>query len=308
MYLPYLRGRQYELLAIRELLENSLIGKKVVPIIEPIKLTSTLMKTLELFIETQQRIAVILNPQVGNFSNEINQLDAGHPLKSKYLTFLEKPVLIKSYIVTRKLKPNLKSVPKERLMLIYYDKNALENYPDDLRQEPPAYNIVPDDRTFRRQIRKNRIVLDDAFEKQTRNADYASNEDEFFSDEHLYYREDGFIGFSDYSIVGGEYSESGFAPFTVAIHIVYFDSEGNLRIRHFLSDSNEDTNDPAGKFYEAVTKVVNWNKRMALRTKAMNIFEKHYREETYPGLGTVKKLSIMHHIELINDYLNKVPR
>lgn len=34
MYYPYLRGRQNELLCLRELLENDVIGKKIVPIIE----------------------------------------------------------------------------------------------------------------------------------------------------------------------------------------------------------------------------------------------------------------------------------
>ena len=37
MYFPYLRGRQFELIALRELLENDLIGDKIIPIIEPIK-------------------------------------------------------------------------------------------------------------------------------------------------------------------------------------------------------------------------------------------------------------------------------
>ena len=34
-------------------------------------------------------------------------------------------------------------------------------------------------------------------------------------------------------------------------------------------------------------------------------FEDLYHREAYPGLGTVKKLSIMHHLELIGRYLDK---
>lgn len=48
MYFPYLRGRQFELLAVRELVNNELIGKHVFPIIESVHLTSTLVKTLEI--------------------------------------------------------------------------------------------------------------------------------------------------------------------------------------------------------------------------------------------------------------------
>ena len=45
MYFPYLRGRQFELIALRELLEGKRISEKVIPIIEPVKPSSTLLKT-----------------------------------------------------------------------------------------------------------------------------------------------------------------------------------------------------------------------------------------------------------------------
>lgn len=57
---------------------------------------------------------------------------------------------------------------------------------------------------------------------------------------------------------GRQYNESGFAPYAVAIHIVYFENDNSLRIRHFVSDSNDDITDVAGKFYEAVSKLYEW--------------------------------------------------
>lgn len=51
MYYPYLRGRQFELLALRELVNENLLSEKIVPIIEPVKLTSTFFKTIKAFIE-----------------------------------------------------------------------------------------------------------------------------------------------------------------------------------------------------------------------------------------------------------------
>lgn len=50
MYFPYLRGRQFELIAIRELLEADRISEKIIPIIEPVKPTSTLLKTIQQFV------------------------------------------------------------------------------------------------------------------------------------------------------------------------------------------------------------------------------------------------------------------
>ena len=67
MYFPYVRGKQYELLALRELIKNDKIGNSIIPIIEPIKPSSTLITTLESFIEKERFVIVISNPIVGNF-------------------------------------------------------------------------------------------------------------------------------------------------------------------------------------------------------------------------------------------------
>ena len=62
MYFPYLRGRQFELIALRELVELDLIGENVIPVVEPIKPTSTLQSTLAKFVEHERKITVIRNP------------------------------------------------------------------------------------------------------------------------------------------------------------------------------------------------------------------------------------------------------
>ena len=64
MYFPYLRGRQFELIALRELLEDDLIGNKIVPIIEPIKPTSTLAKTLSFYSEKEDCHPLCINRQI----------------------------------------------------------------------------------------------------------------------------------------------------------------------------------------------------------------------------------------------------
>lgn len=45
---------------------------------------------------------------------------------------------------------------------------------------------------------------------------------------------------------------------------------------------------------------------MKLDTVGMREFEEAYRNKTYPGLGVVKKYSIMHHLELMSKYLDGV--
>ena len=79
-------------------------------------------------------------------------------------------------------------------------------------------------------------------------------------------------------------------------------------MKHFVSDSNEDINNPALKFYQAVKKLVKWytdeNPDIKL-TLGLKTFLNHYENQTYPGLGTVKKLALMHHLELMSNYLDE---
>ena len=200
-------------------------------------------------------------------------------------------------------------VNKSDLLVINVDRDYLGLYESAFGTVNPRYVLMPDESVFRRKVRQNKVLLDDKFEKQDRNADYQNSEDDFFSDDHLYYKDDRFIGFSDYSVVGNDYLESGFAPYAVAIHIVYFAKDMTLRVRHFVSDSNEDITNPALKFYEAVSKLAAWynaEPHPVEMTLGLQTFLRHYEQKSYPGLGTVKKLSLMHHLELMGKYLSRV--
>lgn len=47
MYFPYLRGRQNELLCLRELLDAGKLSTKIIPIIEPVKFSRTFFQRLQ---------------------------------------------------------------------------------------------------------------------------------------------------------------------------------------------------------------------------------------------------------------------
>ena len=76
MYYPYLRGRQNELLCIRELLENNKLSRKIVPVIEPVRFNATFFSTLSKFIEAKREIILIHNPKVGSFNKEYKDSDS----------------------------------------------------------------------------------------------------------------------------------------------------------------------------------------------------------------------------------------
>ncbi len=306
MYFPYLRGRQYELLALRELLEKGILSKKIIPIIEPVKLSATLIKTMESYGDYKRPIAFITNPGVGSFMTDMKE-EKNIKLKETLDAYVrENDNILFIKIIGAKTNPqDFIEKHAANMGTICQNKDAVAVYERYFVDKEVKYNLIPDESGIRRKIRKNRVLLEDKFNKQERNNDYIQIDDEPFSEDHLYYREDGYVGFSDFSIIGKDYSDTGFAPYAVAIHIVYFDSDKGLRVKHFVSDSNDDISDPAGKFQEALTKLVEWNEEMHLDTAAIREFTELYQREAYPGLGTVKKLSIMHHLELMGTFLDK---
>ncbi|WP_342489593.1 sce7725 family protein [Bacillus sp. FSL M8-0049] len=311
MYYPIIRGRQYDLLALRELLEKNLLSEKVIPVIEPTKLSPTLVSTINSFKENSRKIILVSNPKIGSFHGEL----AMPSIYSKFLSLMS----LDNVIIGHQLNGNSKneiqklsddvSLSLENLVIFHTERKFIQLYREIYSSFKAYLNIIPSDNSFRRQLDDQNLVgLSDKFNKLPRNADYLEIESEFFSEEHLFYEKEGYIGFSDYSIVGAEYNTSGFAPYAVAFHIVYPNSEGGLEIMHFVSDSNTDISDPAGKFSEALEKMMSWyydikaDKRM--HTLAMQSFEDHHKKGTYPGLATIKKLSIMHHLELMGSLLS----
>ncbi len=301
MYFPYLRGRQFELIALRELLEKGLINEHIFPIIEPVKLSTTLTKTLTLYKEKNANISVIYNPCVGSLDNEQLTATTENTICNTLNQLTSETPILKAYHLSKEL-PEIES-NLSNIILIANNRDTSIQYNNIYSVDfAPKYTLMLDESDFRRNIRnRSRVLLTDNFIKKNKNAEY--NGDEFYTRDHLFYKDDGYVGFADYSVVGNDYTESGFAPYAVAIHIIYLDTDNTMRIHHFVSDSNEDYSDTTGKFSEALEKLIKWNKEKQLHTYAMQEFQRLYEEQAYPGLGTVKKLSIMHHIELVSDFL-----
>lgn len=302
MYFPILRGKQNELLALRELLNHDLLSKKLLPIIEPVSTSSTFRILLELFSTNNKKIAVIQNSSVVNYEGfkdaDISEIKSKNNFvpalildNSKNVSFEKYPNLNKMAIVGEKSDFNDASIIDKQMYLV----------------------IEPNNRSAVRKLRNSTeflVEMHDQFNKQDRNADYLSKTDELFSTEHLYYKEDGYYGFSDYSIIGSDYSSTGFAAKAVAIHLVYFDENDELRIHHFVSDSNDDIQNPALKAHEALGKLVEFVSsanfdREKNDSEALREFEELYRVDRYSGLGYIKKLSIKHHFEIMGRYLDK---
>lgn len=95
MYYPYLRGRQYELIALREMIEHGLLAQCIVPIIEPVKASPTLLSTIQMFVESKSKVVVIQNPLAGSFMAAISR-DENY--KEKYETLIKSEYIIPAFI------------------------------------------------------------------------------------------------------------------------------------------------------------------------------------------------------------------
>ncbi len=313
MYFPILRGKQFELIALRESSGLWNAGNiRVSPIIEPVKTsTRSLRMTLEEFISKNLPFNIIVNPIVGDFRNRSSEVVKFINTTLEEYDNFNIGIYIHNSTAIENIQRTINDLEVEYNGLLFIHNIPLEDGVEELNQFEAEFNLVDTNKTSRRYHRNfpnaSIVTLDDPFNTLQRNVDYLAVEDEFFSEEHLYFSEDGFVGFSDYAVIGESYAESGFLPYAVAIHLTYADDENKIRIRHFVSDSNEDTTDVAGKFAEALDKLITWSERNEiLKTDALHEFYELHRREHFPGLGYVKKLSIKHHLELVTYLLNNL--
>ncbi|NTW84068.1 MAG: sce7725 family protein [Chlorobiaceae bacterium] len=310
MYYPYLRGKQFELLALRDLIvllsENN---TKVSPIIEPVKTSSTLIKTLEALCINNINFNIIINPFHGELINKTDQLL--YLLKEEISEFenYQLSILVDNRDNVKKVL-DLIALHKSKCKGITLIHNSVMQNVNEVislceEQMPVINNVINFENTsanrryYRSFIPSTRVSLSDYFKSQSKNSNYLSIEESQFTDEHLFYKEEGYKGFGDFLTIGDNYSESGFLPYAVAIHISYADSDNNVFVKHFVSDSNDDASDVGGKFAEANAKLVDWCKSKGLSTIGIKSFYELYESGHFPGLGTIKKYSIMNHIELM---------
>jgi len=307
MYQPYIRGKQFELIGLRELSQKLSSNRtKISPIIEPVKDSSTLKTTLIELARKNVNFTVIINPQKGTFSNPSSILLAIRNYLASYTNF-QIGIIFHSQInhdnISRLLNSNSEIVRNISIIhnCIEDDiSNILQDYYSSFNIKYNVINLSLTNRRYARNFDRETLVeLDDFFNSQSKNSDYLGIIESDFSEEHLYFIEEGFIGFSDYLSIGEEYSESGFLPWAVAIHLSYSDERNRIKIRHFVSDSNGDNTDVAGKFSEALEKLISWCNATNYDSIAIPIFRNYYLNGHFPGLGTLKKLSLMNHIDLV---------
>ncbi|VVD80738.1 hypothetical protein PIN31009_01129 [Pandoraea iniqua] len=312
MYHPFFRGKQFELLTIRET-AGLMARSNFVPIIEPVRHgLSGLRRALEAVCEADGNAIVIVNPDCGDYAEDGNEI-------SEFLNEIS---------ATRNISAGILLTAKMSIddAVSYFNGHRAHNPTFihagfvDGRSLAQALKTVPDSnrhvflneycgRLYARHFAEsNRVVVGDGFEKRKRNADHPPIEE--FSDLHVTFKSDGMDGFGDFLIVGDDYSESGGPAYTVAIHLTFIDPDKDdvMYVYHFISESNSTPTDPAGKFGQALARLIDMldsGTSHLTETGAIREFRELHARGHFPGLGYVKKLAMKHHIETLSEFLGR---
>lgn len=315
MYYPFMRGKQFELLALRDISNSFEDHKKelIHPIIEPVKENlNSLTRALEKLSESQIESFVIINPTVGYYQKDKSSLldylckshirdiypavylttDTSNDQIENYLNSLasfDKICLIHSGFPDSEFILNQISQSGKEFINIFFNKHSSAIYRNKFRECG------------------KRVLIEDYFAAEEKNSDYQRQS--FFTDIHLLFKDEyNLDGFGDFQTIGSRYSESGGPAYAVALHFSYIDAEGDKEIfvRHYVSDTNHTPADPASKFAEALEKFIidyEANPGLFYETQAIVEFKNLKQDGHFPGLGYIKKLSIKHHLETLVNFL-----
>lgn len=317
MYAPYLRGKQFELLAIKEMAGDLARSGRVRPVIEPVREPNgALLRCLQELSRADVDHTVVLNPTVGDLRD-----DATAAMRIIDL-------VRNAHAGARPSALGLILAPEAeagRAMQAARSAGLQDWNVDLIHQSPLAENdhfmtfagsqrfrlhLVDEKSRLRRYKTVFRgasaVKLSDPFQARDTNLAYVDQTESYFSDEYLYFEEDGFVGFSDYLTIGRRFTDGGSLPRAVVIHLSHISPDDNaVYVRHFSSDSNSDTSDPARKFGEAVAKLIEFVDLSGISNPAVEAFRSYFEAQAFPGLGMIKKLSMQNHLYVMMAALEK---
>lgn len=311
MYHPYFRGKQFELITIREM-ANLLAQRNFIPVIEPVRESlGGLKKTLSTVCDEGGHAIVIVNPYHGDHQEDGASITSLLQKDFKGVDKISAGILLRSDTTVDEVMACYGQHADHHPVLIHAGFTEPKALAAKLEVDmPDLINVFIEDHAkllYRKHFdQSTRILVRDGF-KRLRNADYPAMEE--FSDLHVTYGDLGMTGFGDFLIVGDVYSEGGGPAYAVAIHLTFIDPDKDdvMYIYHFVSDTKDTPTDPAGKFAQALAKLIaklDSGTSHILETDAIKEFREFHVKGHFPGLGYVKKLSMKHHIETLADYLS----
>lgn len=313
MYHPYFRGKQFELIAIRESAEL-LAQSGFVPIIEPVRDSlSGLERTLNAICDVNGKAVVIVNPTFGYHAENgdgISTMLGTNFVASENITA---GILLTGDMTLDQVMQCYERHEKHNPTFVhagFSEGRALaESLGEKLNGSRHVFFEKHSSKPYRKHFKgAQRALLYDGFNRM-KNAAYSPVEK--FSDLHITYEDEGMSGFGDFLMVGDDFIEGGGPAYAVAIHLTFIDpaKDDVMYIYHFVSTSNDTPTDPAGKFSQALDKLIDKldsGSSKLFEGEAIKEFRELHSKKHFPGLGHVKKLSMKHHMETLADFFSLV--
>ena len=309
MYYPYLRGKQFELKALRDFSLENKNENEILPIIEPVNQSlNALSLAIDQLKSNGMVFSIIMNPNDGDFKHKTVSFDI---LTSRPDLKNNDGVWIPGYLYQgdpTKLNDEINNSPWDEVILVFktcadVDNDNVVSLISNAKIKTVVNNFG---KTISRRTKKaikdlgkSLVCLEDCFVNKKRNADYLNDVDEPFSEMFYYCQDEGFDGFADYTALPSEYAEGGMLPYALAIHLTYLKAEDQINVHHFVSDSNFDQSNIKGQFYEAASKIEPVFENRPTTLSVLELISKAKDIDGYPGLGYLKKLSVKNHLELI---------
>lgn len=335
MYMPILRGKRFELLALRDLAAENAVSKHIVPIIEPVKAGTTateLRRAIDGWLASGGSLGVVVNPSVGELRSslpntlildQIYEAQGGDWRDADLTGSGDTPLhrLFPVLIVSTDAGEFAQGL--EALRARFSDDVSValwlrDNVPTDAVATAAVtagvtvtHVLVSESRAGKRLARALNpapgvVVFGDHFPSQATNAEYPDQREQVFTEEHMYFHDDNLAGFCDYGTIGADYRDGGGAPKYVVIHWTYqhgFESpsESPVYLQHFCSDHESVVAPVQTKYSDAANKLVAFCDREGLpETPGLTILRRYHAEEGFPGLGMLKKISIMNHLAVMD--------
>lgn len=317
MYFPYLRGKQFELVMLRETAPvMASTNNRIIPIIEPVnKEVAVLKNTLAVLHKNNVRFVLIVNPKEGKFKKDagfVKEIIESVPEGCEQFYFA---LIINLETSKAEITRFFEEFKDNKICLIHCHpfedrEHIFEKLKDHEKDTINVFMLEKTSRGYRKAFKGCNglsVAVRDGFDARDNNKDYP--DDAFFDDLHSTYNEMGHDGFGDFLTVGDVFKESGGPAYTIAVHITYINKDEDMYIKHFKSDTQDTPVDPGGKFAEALKKFHDYyagKENLIYETEAVQEFMSLYSRGHYPGLGFVKKLALKHHIELITKRVFKI--
>ncbi|WOD11146.1 sce7725 family protein [Pseudomonas sp. NyZ704] len=239
MYYPYFRGKQYELISIREC-AGMMAEADFVPIVEPVKESlNGLARAMDAMLEVGGYLVMIVNPINGDLSGDsaglIDFLDG------KYADHdhISAGILLTDNIDLDEVQRLCEAVGERQLTFIHSGFSDGKGLAEVVNKWDGCCHVFIENysgKLYRRHFSNSeRVLVRDGFQKR---ANRLHPPVEFFSDLHVVFLDEGADGFGDFLIAGDDYSEGGGPAYAVAIHLTFIDREKDdeMYIHHFKSD------------------------------------------------------------------------